>query len=200
MPCRPVDQVFERLCVSSKCDLPERGHRKESAERIECLLLEYAVLFTEVHPQPRLQRIQQRHIGVEEMIHGCDVVGKQAAALQIGPRNVIEVASGDLRPEIDVTGGLLDRLESDSLVLDEFHCNLRDAPNENMRTCYLSNGIVAVLREPLRVERLRSLIVQDVLETMVPQEDDRIFEFLCDCRVIAIDDRVEIFLQECFEK
>ena len=44
---------------------------------------------------------------------------------------VAEVAA-DFRAEVDVARGFLDRLEPDTLILDELHGDLRNAPDDHM--------------------------------------------------------------------
>src|SRR6185503_20288807 len=110
-----IDQVLESLCVASKRHLADCGHGQQSPKGIESLLLENAVLLTEVRLQPGLQGAQKRHIGIEQMIHRPDVLGEQPAAFQIRTWNVVEITPTDLRPEVDVTRGLFDGLESDAL-------------------------------------------------------------------------------------
>ena len=92
---------------------------------------------------------------------------QQTVTLEIRRGNVIEVAAADLRAEVHVAGGFLDRLQSDTLVFDELHRNLRDSPHDDMRSGNLRDRIVAVLRQPFRIERLRALVVENVLETVV---------------------------------
>ena len=112
------------------------------------------------------------------MIHHLGVLGEQAAAFQIRTRNVVEITPANLRPKVDVTRRLLDGLESDALIFDELHRDLGNAPDEDMRPGDLRDGVVAVLREPLRIEGLGALVVEDVLEAVILEKRDGLLQFL----------------------
>ena len=128
--------------------------------------------------QPVLQRPEEANIRIEQMIHRLRVFAEQAVALEIRPGNVVEITAADLRTEVDVARGFLDGLESDALVLDELHRHLRNSPDDDVRAGDLRDGIVAVLRQPLGIKSLSALVIEDVLETVILQKRDGIFEFL----------------------
>ena len=44
------------LRVSTKRNLPKRGHGKQTAQRVECLFLEYRIRFFKIGFQPGLER------------------------------------------------------------------------------------------------------------------------------------------------
>src|SRR5262245_64556721 len=102
MACRTVDQVLERLGVSSESDLTECCHRQEAAQRIECFFLENGILLVEVFLEPRLERRQKRHIGVEQGVHRGDILAKQTVSTEIRLRNVIQLPAADFRNEVDI--------------------------------------------------------------------------------------------------
>ena len=65
-----------------------------------------------------------------------------------------------------------------------------------MRAGNLRNRVVPVLRKPFGIKCLRSLIVENVLETVFPQEFDRLLQFSGELGILAIQDRIDVFLQE----
>ena len=69
-----------------------------------------------------------------------------------------------------------------------------------MRASNLRDRIVAILRQPFGIKCLRSLIVENVLEPVFPQKPHGFFELLSQLGIIAVNDRVYVFLQEHFEQ
>src|SRR5262249_50681759 len=120
--------------------------------------------------------------------------------LESGLGNVIEITSAGFRAEIDVTRGFFDRLETDTLVLDKLHRNLRNSPHDDVRSRNLRDRVVAILREPLRIESLSALVIQDVLEPVLLQEPHGVFEFGGQAGVFAAKNRIDVLLQQNLEK
>ena len=69
-----------------------------------------------------------------------------------------------------------------------------------MRAGDLCDGVVAVLREPFRIEGLGTLIVENVLEPMVRQESNGFFQFFGQSTVLAVHDRIDVFPQQYLEQ
>ena len=134
------------------------------------------------------------------MVHRGGVFAQHSVPLEIGLGNVIEVMAADFRTEVDVARRLLDRLQPDTLILDELHRHLRNSPHENVCACHLRDRVVAILRQPVRIERLSPLVVQDVLEPMFLQESHGVFKFAGKAGVLPINDRIDVFLQQNFQQ
>jgi hypothetical protein len=64
----------------------------------------------------------------------------------------------------------------------------------------LRDRIVAILREPLRIKRLCALIIEDVFESVLLQKADRVFELGGQFWIIAINDRIDVFLEKHFKQ
>ena len=64
----------------------------------------------------------------------------------------------------------------------------------------LGDRIVAVLRQPFRIESLRPLIIEDVLEPVVFQKLHRLFEIARELAIVTVDDGVDVFLQQDFQQ
>src|SRR5262249_3154717 len=133
------------------------------------------------------------------MIHCRNVFGSPSMPFEIRLWNAVEIPAADFRPEVDVTCRFLDRLKTDTLVLDKLHRHLRYSPHDDVSAGYLRNRIVAVRRQPFRVERLSALVVQDMFEAMILQEPDGLFEFGGQPSVVPVDNRIDVFLEQNFE-
>ena len=90
--------------------------------------------------------------------------------------------------------------KTDALILDKLHCNLGDSPHDHVRAGDLRDRIVTVLRQPARIERLRPLVIEDVLEAVIAQELHGVFEFAGQNRVFPIHDRVDVLAQQDFQQ
>ena len=83
----------------------------------------------------------------------------------------------------------------DPLILDEFHRDLRNSPYDDVSARHLRDRVIAILRQPFRIEGLSALVIEDVLEPMLFQKSDRVFKFGGKTVVLTMDDRVDVFLQ-----
>src|SRR5215813_11039959 len=125
MLCRAIDDVLKSLRVASKRHLAKCCHRQQTSQRVERFLLEYRVLFFKVLFQPDLKRAEQMNVRIEEAVHGGLIFLQQTETLEVRSRRVIQILAADLCAEVHVSRRLLDRLETDTLVFDELHRNLR---------------------------------------------------------------------------
>src|SRR5207248_9461042 len=97
---------------------------------------------------------------------------------QVRLGKVVQVTAADFRTEAYVTSGFLYGFQADSLILNELQCDLRHTPDHNVGTSHLCDGVVAVLRQPFRIEGLSPLIIENVLEPVFLQESNGVFQ-LC---------------------
>src|SRR4051812_26106658 len=61
---------------------------------------------------------------------------------------------------------------------------------------YLGDRIITVLRKPSGIKSLRPLIVQNIFKTVIAKKADRLFEFGGEFAVFAVDDGIDVFLEQ----
>src|SRR5262249_19737243 len=115
---------------------------------------------------------------------------------QVGLWNVVEIAAADFCAEVDVAGRFLDRLQPHTLIFDELHRDLRYSPYDYVRACDLRNRVVAVLRQPFRIESLRALIVENMSEAVLPEKAHCVLELGRKMLVVPVYDGVDVFLEQ----